>query len=75
MLVLSRKSGQSLFIGDVKVTVVKLDRNRVKIGIDAPEHVQVIREELLARVASPSSSHPLTESPESASLELELESC
>ena len=52
MLVLSRKSGQSLFIGDVKVTVVKLDRNRVKIGIDAPEHIQVTREELLAAMAT-----------------------
>ena len=47
MLVLSRKAGQSLYIDDIKVTVVKLDRNRVKIGIEAPSHVQVMREEIV----------------------------
>ena len=47
MLVLSRKAGESIYIDDVKVTVVRLDRNRVKIGIEAPRDKRIIREELL----------------------------
>jgi carbon storage regulator len=49
MLVLSRKLGESIYIDDVKVTVVRVDRNRVKIGIEAPSHVQVLREEIRDR--------------------------
>ena len=38
MLVLSRKLGQSFRLGpDVRVTIVKIDRNSVRIGIEAPE--------------------------------------
>ena len=51
MLVLSRKAGESIYIDDVKVTVVRLDRNRVKIGIEAPREKRVIREELLVEHA------------------------
>jgi carbon storage regulator len=48
MLVLSRKLGQSFHVGpDVRVTIVKIDRNSVRIGIDAPGHVSVQREEIL----------------------------
>jgi carbon storage regulator len=47
MLVLSRKLGQSFQIGlDVRVTIVKIDRNSVRIGIDAPGDVSVQREEI-----------------------------
>src|SRR5438094_382686 len=38
MLVLSRKLGQSFHVGsDVRVTIVKIDRNSVRIGIHAPD--------------------------------------
>ena len=38
MLVLSRKLGQGFQIGEeVRITVVKIDRNSVRIGIEAPE--------------------------------------
>ncbi|MGC8638646.1 MAG: carbon storage regulator [Isosphaeraceae bacterium] len=47
MLVLSRKLGQSLRLGkSVRITVVKIDANSVRIGIDAPEHVSIQRQEI-----------------------------
>jgi carbon storage regulator len=48
MLVLSRKLGQSFRVGtDVRVTIVKIDRNSVRIGIDAPDDVSVQRQEIV----------------------------
>lgn len=48
MLVLSRKLGQSFQIGpDVRVTIVKIDRNSVRIGIHAPDDVSVKRDEIV----------------------------
>ena len=54
MLVLSRKLGEKLVIGDdVVLTVVKIDRNQVRIGIEAPPEVPVFREEIApGRVAA-----------------------
>jgi len=47
MLVLSRKLGEKVVIGDeIEVTVVKIDRNQIRLGIEAPEHVTVYREEI-----------------------------
>lgn len=44
MLVLSRKLSETLKIGDdITVTIVKIDRNTVRIGIDAPEDKQITR--------------------------------
>jgi carbon storage regulator len=48
MLVLSRKLGQSFRVGpDVRVTIVKIDRNSVRIGIDAPDDISVKRQEIV----------------------------
>ena len=48
MLVLSRRLGQRFQIGeDVRITIVKVDRNSVRIGIEAPADVMVRREEIL----------------------------
>ena len=48
MLVLTRKQGQSITIGDdVKVKILDIGSNFIKIGIDAPREVPVYREELL----------------------------
>lgn len=48
MLVLSRKSGEGIRIGDqVVVTVLRVGPNNVRIGIKAPESVNVVRDELL----------------------------
>ena len=47
MLVLSRKLGEKIVIGDnIVVTVVKIDRNQIRIGIEAPQEVPVYREEI-----------------------------
>ncbi len=47
MLVLSRKLGEKIVIGDnVVVTVVKIDRNQIRIGIEAPIDVPVYRQEI-----------------------------
>ncbi len=54
MLVLSRKPGESVFIGkDISVVVVELKGNRVRIGIDAPEGVHIVREEISKLPAGP----------------------
>lgn len=48
MLVLTRKRGQSFRIADdVKITVVRIARDRVRIGIEAPREIRILREELL----------------------------
>ena len=46
MLVLSRLVGESLRIGDVKVTVVKVVGDKVRLGVEAPQDVPVHREEV-----------------------------
>jgi len=47
MLVLSRKSGESINIGSqITVTVVEVKGHRVKLGLDAPRQVQIARGEL-----------------------------
>lgn len=47
MLILQRKAGESLFIGDaVKVTVVSVDAGRVRLAIEAPQDVAILRSEL-----------------------------
>ena len=48
MLVLSRKLNEKIVIdGGIVVTVVKIDRNQVRLGIEAPGHIPVYREEIL----------------------------
>ncbi len=57
MLVLSRKLLQSIMIGpDIKITIVKVERNQVRIGIEAPRDVTILRDELLEAAQSESSS-------------------
>ena len=47
MLVLTRKRGQRICVGNnIVVTVLQTQKGRVRIGIDAPEHVAVHREEV-----------------------------
>jgi carbon storage regulator CsrA len=47
MLVLSRKQSQQIVIGpDIRITIVKIERNQVRLGIEAPREVTVLRKEL-----------------------------
>ena len=47
MLVISRKSQQSIVIGDtIRVTILKIERNVVRLGVDAPRDLRVLRTEL-----------------------------
>jgi carbon storage regulator len=51
MLVLTRKSGEVITIGDdVRITVIGIEGSQVKIGIDAPKEVKVHRAEILERI-------------------------
>ncbi|TFH02287.1 MAG: carbon storage regulator CsrA [Calditrichales bacterium] len=51
MLVLTRKLGESITIGDnVKVMIVDIDGNQVKLGIQAPRDIDIYREELYQKV-------------------------
>jgi len=51
MLVLTRRPGESIIIGDgIKITVVSVGPGRVKIGIDAPPNVRIDREEIHTRI-------------------------
>ena len=48
MLILSRKLGEKIIINDnITLTIISLDKERVKIGIEAPNEIKIIREELL----------------------------
>ena len=48
MLVLSRKLGEKIFIGDnICITVVDIDRGKIRLGIEAPRDVPIYRQELL----------------------------
>ncbi|MCB2288841.1 carbon storage regulator CsrA [Clostridium sp. CS001] len=51
MLVISRKKGESLLIGeDVEITIVKVENGTVKISINAPKEISILRTELYKEV-------------------------
>lgn len=53
MLILSRKTGEVIKIGDeVTIHVIEISKGFVKIGIDAPTHIKILREEVYERVKS-----------------------
>jgi carbon storage regulator len=52
MLVLTRRENERIVIdGRITVTVVRVEGNKIRLGIEAPQVVPIMREELLAKVA------------------------
>lgn len=50
MLVLSRKLGEKICIGieaNIVITVVDIDRGKIRLGVDAPRDIPIFRQELL----------------------------
>ena len=51
MLVVTRKPGEGIKVGDdVEITIVKIDDNSVKVSINAPKEVKILRSELYKEV-------------------------
>ena len=53
MLILMRRAGESIYVGpNIVITLVSLERNRARIGIQAPREITVDREEIAKRKQS-----------------------
>lgn len=53
MLILTRRVGETVMIGDdVSVTVLGVKGNQIRVGVNAPRHVAVHREEIFERIKS-----------------------
>jgi carbon storage regulator len=51
LLILTRKSGEGLFIGDdIRVTILEIRGKQIRLGIEAPTNVVVLREEIYRRI-------------------------
>ncbi|MCW8092863.1 carbon storage regulator CsrA [Alteromonas sp. ASW11-130] len=61
MLILTRRVGETLMVGDdVTVTVLGVKGNQVRIGVNAPKEVSVHREEIYMRIQAEKSGQPGT---------------
>jgi carbon storage regulator len=51
MLVLSRKLGESVLLGnDIRVTVISIDRGKIRLGFEAPRDVEIYRQEIYDQI-------------------------
>jgi len=47
MLVLNRKAGESIILGDnIEITILEIQEGKIKIGIEAPREVSILRKEV-----------------------------
>jgi carbon storage regulator len=71
VLVLSRKQNQSLVIGDnIVITILSIDRDQIRLGIEAPREISIMRQELFQAVKEQELiEKALTEKPAVTSLE------
>jgi carbon storage regulator len=61
MLVLSRKLGEKIYINDnICITVVDIDRGKIRLGIEAPRDIPIFRQELLNPQGPPPQPHTST---------------
>jgi len=62
MLVLSRKLEEEIYIGDICIKVVEINRGAVKLGIEAPKQMQILRGELKKAIeeANKAANHKLS---------------
>lgn len=68
MLILSRRLGEKLMIGDtVTITVVRITGNEVRVGIDAPKDIPVHRQEIYNKIKREQSGQPAAGRPTSGS--------
>ena len=52
MLILSRRAGESIHIdGGIRIVVISSDRRGVRLGIDAPSEIGIVRGEIVAQIA------------------------
>ena len=64
MLILTRRVGETVMIGDdVTITVLGVKGNQVRVGINAPKHVAVHREEIYERIKREQQSDEVQEKP------------
>lgn len=62
MLVVSRRKNESILIGDnIELTVTQIENGTVKIAIDAPKNITILRKELLDAVKNENKSATMTD--------------
>ena len=67
MLILTRRVGETVMIGDdVTITVLGVKGNQVRVGINAPKHVAVHREEIYERIKREQHSDEVDNNPKPA---------
>ncbi|MDY0225568.1 carbon storage regulator, CsrA [Desulfomicrobium apsheronum] len=57
MLILSRRPGESVHVGDdIKITILSIKGQQIKLGLEVPEHMPVYREEIYLKVQTQNAS-------------------